>query len=1180
MNRKLTRWLPGPLLAAAFALAFVLALPASAATTTQSSYVDVSGTRQYSVNSCDARPDTAPFACPGTPSRWICGPGPSYQCPPDDVQGSWSTPTCYNNQYVNCEADYCGVPFSGNSCVCQAGLTKCAYSCQTPVSAVSCNGFQPVCNPADAPNSPSASMTCDAVNCASGYSKCDAPSKCTKPAVACAAGQTWDACAEVCVDKFIYASPTTAQNDFIRITNGITTEGGMLTVYATAADLAANQNIMFGNMNNGSVGNLLLLERKDAAGTGVAASFKVDKDGVLQAGKVPWARLTAFNQCPAGQYIQNFNLDGSLACSAVPNGIASWDLSNLSDPTKVNRTLQPGLAEIGNIDLGDPTYQWGSLYLTQDANVGGDVVVGGLVNTNTVLSPDQLTLASGSDQGILLNSVYDIKFNSQGVQTFAVNNYDPSIQSGGITVGGSGVEIRGSANLIYGNMDTASTGKLLLLQKEGVTQFQVAGDGNVTAGSSLKLLETGASPQYYGNFSMSDLTADRTYTLPNATGTVITTGNLNQISGTGTLTAGSTGTGFTIDFATSTETGALGPSNGGTGQSTYAQGDILYASAANTLSKRTIGALNQVLTVDATGVPVWASPQLTGANTALSNLAAVAINTSLLPGVTDSIDLGSDGRRWKDIYLGAETLHIGTDTTDEGKISYDTGNNRLKIDVPVAASGSFAINTNAFYFDEPQKRIGLGTSTPRQSLDIFDSATTAARLRVTDTAQNPEIQLQYTLATGEADVTNDNHWSIYADKGVADPPLRIWGNANGDANRLTILGDASGNVGIGVDSPSSFKLQVAGNVGPNTTAASDLGSATTKWRDLFLSGAVKSGAWQGTPVAEAFGGTNQSGYAKGDILYASAVNVLSKLPISADGKVLVLSGGLPTWGASPDDLQAVTTRGPTTDKAITISNTLSLGSTTLNLTGAGSNLAFGVMKKDGTTGSLLLLQTHDGSTYNDQFRVDKDGRVTVKNSIGNNAEVRIQSEAAADSHWAVLEDRTTHDLRFWKQEVVDEQTAAGFPTSNKGYPLTMTKSGDVKIYKSNCVGSTYRGRTSLNVAGGGQNGSISNGYKGANDACHNALAGTHVCSSEEILRTVQCAPASLPGSISPLVEERYWINVGAPGLPSPAVNDCEGWQSATSGSYGGVWVFTGSNGGKGMAVTCTFKTQFACCGDW
>lgn len=49
----------------------------------------------------------------------------------------------------------------------------------------------------------------------------------------------------------------------------------------------------------------------------------------------------------------------------------------------------------------------------------------------------------------------------------------------------------------------------------------------------------------------------------------------------------------------------------------------------------------------------------TGADTELSNLGATAINVSLLPGVTSSIDLGSASKRWKDLYLSGNSIILG-----------------------------------------------------------------------------------------------------------------------------------------------------------------------------------------------------------------------------------------------------------------------------------------------------------------------------------------------------------------------------------------------------------------------------------------------------------------------------------------------------------------------------------------
>jgi hypothetical protein len=52
--------------------------------------------------------------------------------------------------------------------------------------------------------------------------------------------------------------------------------------------------------------------------------------------------------------------------------------------------------------------------------------------------------------------------------------------------------------------------------------------------------------------------------------------------------------------------GTLGATSGGTGLSTYATGDILYASASNTLSKLTAGTNGYVLTLSG-GIPSWAA---------------------------------------------------------------------------------------------------------------------------------------------------------------------------------------------------------------------------------------------------------------------------------------------------------------------------------------------------------------------------------------------------------------------------------------------------------------------------------------------------------------------------------------------------------------------------------------------
>jgi hypothetical protein len=65
--------------------------------------------------------------------------------------------------------------------------------------------------------------------------------------------------------------------------------------------------------------------------------------------------------------------------------------------------------------------------------------------------------------------------------------------------------------------------------------------------------------------------------------------------------------------------------------------------------------------------------------------------------------------------------------------------------------------------------------------------------------------------------------------------------------------------------------------------------------DITATGTVASGTWQGTAVADEYGGTGQSSYAQGDILYASSANVLAKLTKGSDNHVLTMDGNVPNW---------------------------------------------------------------------------------------------------------------------------------------------------------------------------------------------------------------------------------------------------------------------------------------------
>jgi hypothetical protein len=81
--------------------------------------------------------------------------------------------------------------------------------------------------------------------------------------------------------------------------------------------------------------------------------------------------------------------------------------------------------------------------------------------------------------------------------------------------------------------------------------------------------------------------------------------------------------------------GTLGATSGGTSQSTYTTGDILYASASNTLSKLAIGGTTgYVLTVSAGGLPVWSPAAASGVTTISFGSTGLTPNTATSGAVT------------------------------------------------------------------------------------------------------------------------------------------------------------------------------------------------------------------------------------------------------------------------------------------------------------------------------------------------------------------------------------------------------------------------------------------------------------------------------------------------------------------------------------------------------------------
>lgn len=121
-----------------------------------------------------------------------------------------------------------------------------------------------------------------------------------------------------------------------------------------------------------------------------------------------------------------------------------------------------------------------------------------------------------------------------------------------------------------------------------------------------------------------------------------------------------------------------------------------------------------------------------------------------------------------------------------------------------------------------------------------------------------------------------------------------------------------------------------------------------------------------------------------------------------------------------------------------------------------------------------------------------------------------------------------------------------------------------------CVGSFLVGlstRTSDDV-------NIGN-YKDADGACAETFSASHVCTTAELLKTIQCTDPNT--TFNAVNDQKAWIDNGPPAY-TENVNDCQGWTSADSLDYGTYWHFDKNGGGAGYIADCsTIGRKFACC---
>lgn len=199
---------------------------------------------------------------------------------------------------------------------------------------------------------------------------------------------------------------------------------------------------------------------------------------------------------------------------------------------------------------------------------------------------------------------------------------------------------------------------------------------------------------------------------------------------------------------------ALAAPSGGTGQSSYAVGDLLYADTTTTLAKLTVGAANAVLTSSGT-VPQWSATLPvasggTGAATLAANNVLLGNGTSAVqevaPGTAGNV-LRSNGTTWT-----SSALSSATDTA-EGLVELattaevQTGTDTTRAITPAGLRGGMIAYTAAQILSSgTEKDFSVPSWAKRITIlltNVSTNGTSNLRVRILDTTGSPVVTTGY-----------------------------------------------------------------------------------------------------------------------------------------------------------------------------------------------------------------------------------------------------------------------------------------------------------------------------------------------------------------------------------------------------------------------------------------------------
>ncbi|MHB8871689.1 MAG: hypothetical protein ACYC5G_04510, partial [Candidatus Doudnabacteria bacterium] len=244
-----------------------------------------------------------------------------------------------------------------------------------------------------------------------------------------------------------------------------------------------------------------------------------------------------------------------------------------------------------------------------------------------------------------------------------------------------------------------------------------------------------------------------------------------------------------------------------------------------------------------------------------------------------------------------------------------SGNNLVEIYRPSATNDAYIKSPLGNIVLNPTSgNVGIGAVSPTAKLNILipDTSTTPLLVESNDGADILRLQQYATTDRAQLQVGAYNGISTPNYSFIADTNTGIAGGFVADTLQFVTNGSeqvrisSTGSVGIGTTTPTTFKLEVAGNIGPEADNTRDLGSAARRFANLYATNVNSTSLTSSglTPTRVVFAGTAGLLVDDADLTFITDTLTSTKVvaPTSVSTPSLISTGALTVTPAAGSNL--------------------------------------------------------------------------------------------------------------------------------------------------------------------------------------------------------------------------------------------------------------------------------------